>query len=311
LNQITYNGGNDATEEDRLVAANVRSQTREYVYDPTWGALPEGLTDWAYVPAVAVDSQDRIYVNQRGPKSIVVYSREGELLDTWGDQFAKGAHGLHVRQESDGEYLYFTDLAQHAVVKTTLSGREIWTLGEPGRLGDWGKPFNRPTSVAFSPDGDMYVSDGYGNRRVHQFDPRLKLIRSWGEDGKGPSQFSLVHHVWFDTRGGKGRLWVCDRENNRIQIFTPEGEFIEEKTGLARPNNTWIDAQGYLYVTELGAGLTIYDPQDQVLQKIPGGEARREPGWILKPHGIWGDSQGALYIAEVEDGHRIQKFVRK
>lgn len=281
--------------------------TRQYTYDPTWGALPEGLSDWAYVPAVAVDSEDRVYVNQRGAPSVVVYSRAGELLATWGDQFARGAHGLQVRPEKDGEYLYFTDVARHCVVKTTLDGRELWTLGEPGRVGAPGEPFNRPTSVAFSPDGDFYVSDGYGNRRVHHFDPSLRLIRSWGEEGTGPGQFSLVHHVWFDTRGGKRRLWVCDRQNNRIQIFTPEGEFIEEKTDLRRPNNTWIDAAGFLYVAELDAGLTIFDPNDQVVQKIPGGPPR-EPGTIWKPHGIWGDSHGALYIAEVEDGHRIQKF---
>jgi sugar lactone lactonase YvrE len=283
---------------------------REYVYDPTFGSLPEGLTDWEYVPAVAVDSQDRVYVNQRHQKSVVVYSREGELLGTWGAQFAVGAHGLTARQEADGEYLYFVDYARNVITKCTLEGQELWTLGEPGRVGAWGKPFNKPTAIAFTPDGDFYVSDGYGNRRVHHFDPTLRLIASWGEEGTGPGQFSLVHHVWYDTRGGKRRLWVCDRENNRIQIFTPEGEFIEEKTGLKRPNNTWVDPEGYLYVTELGAGLTIYDPNDQLLMKIPGGDPRREPGALLKPHGIWGDSQGSLYIAEVEDGHRIQKFRR-
>ncbi len=282
---------------------------RQYVYDPTWGALPDGLADWAYVPAVAVDSEDRVYVNQRGRPSVVVYSRTGEILATWGDQFAPGAHGLQLRRESDGEYLYFTDVARHCVVKCTLDGRELWTLGEPGRVGAWGEPFNQPTSVAFTPEGDFYVSDGYGNARVHHFDPQLKRIRSWGEKGAGPGQFSLVHHVWFDTRGGQRRLWVCDRENNRIQIFTPEGEFVEEKTGFARPNNVWVDPEGTTYVTELGAGLTILDAQDRVIQKIPGG-ASREPGVILKPHGIWGDSHGALYVAEVEDGHRIQKFVR-
>jgi sugar lactone lactonase YvrE len=283
---------------------------RKYVHDPTWGALPEGITDWAYVPAVAVDSQDRVYVSQRGRPAVVVYSRSGELLATWGDQFAAGAHGLLLRQEADGEYLYFTDVARHCVVKTTLDGRELWTLGEPGKVGAWGEPFNRPTSVTFTPDGDFYVSDGYGNARVHHYDPQLKLIRSWGDKGTGPSQFSIVHHVWFDTRQGQRRLWVCDRENRRIQIFTPDGEFIEEKTGLNRPNNTWVDRDGVMYVTELGAGLTIFDAEDRLMQRLPGSE-QREPGTILKPHGIWGDSQGALYIAEVEEGHRIQKFVRK
>jgi DNA-binding beta-propeller fold protein YncE len=291
------------------MSADSTIATRTYVHDPSWGRLPEGLSDWAYVPAVAVDSEDRVYVNQRGRPSVVVYSRAGELLATWGDQFAEGAHGLYVRREADGEYLYFTDVARHCVVKCALDGREIWTLGEPGRVGTWGEPFNKPTSVAFTPDGDFYVSDGYGNARVHHFDPDRKLIRSWGERGNGPGQFSLVHHVWFDTRGGKRRVWVCDRENNRIQIFSPEGEFVEEKTGFHRPDNTWVDSEGYMYVTELGAGLAILDPNDRLIQRIEGGKSR-EPGMILKPHGIWGDSRGALYVGEVEDGHRIQKFAR-
>jgi len=290
--------------------SNTSGGPREYVYDPNWGKLPEGLSDWAFVPAVAVDSQDRIYVNQRGLPSVLVYSRDGELLATWGDQFAKGAHGLQIREEADGEYLYFTDVARHCVVKCTLEGREIWTLGNPGKHGKSGEPFNRPTSVAFTPDGDFYVSDGYGNARVHHYDPDRQLIHSWGDKGTGPSQFNIVHHVWYDTRGDWPRLWVCDRENNRIQIFTPEGEYVEEKTGLVRPNNTWVDAQGFMYVTELGAGLTIFDPNDRLVQKLPGG-GPREPGSILKPHGIWGDSTGALYVAEVEDGHRIQRFERK
>jgi len=282
---------------------------RQYVHDPSWGHLPHGLADWGYVPAVAVDSQDRIYVHQRARPAVVVYSRTGGILATWGDQFATGAHGLYLRQEVDGEYLYFSDVARHCIVKCTLDGREIWTLGEPGHVGGRGEPFNRPTSLAFTPDGDFYVSDGYGNARVHHFDPDRALIRSWGEPGTGPSQFNIVHNVWFDTRGGRRRVWICDRENNRLQIFTPEGEFVEEKTGFHRPNNVWVDSDGIMYVTELAAGLAILDESDQVVQRIGGGEDR-VPGKLLKPHGIWGDSRGALYIGEVEEGHRIQKFAR-
>ncbi|HEV2123945.1 MAG TPA: hypothetical protein VGW38_14365, partial [Chloroflexota bacterium] len=122
-------------------------------------------------------------------------------------------------------------------------------------------------------------------------------------------QFALVHDVWFDTRGGQRRLWVCDRTNNRIQIFTPEGEFIEEKTGFRRPNGIWVDPAGYVFVAELDARVTILDPNDQVITHI-GGDPERVPGKLLKPHAIWGDSAGNLYIAEVEDGARIQKFTR-
>jgi len=292
-----------------IEAARTSGSMRSYEYDPSWGKLPEGVSAWGVVPAVVVDSQDRVYVHRRAARPVVVYSREGEILSIWGDQFEKGAHGLHIRQELDGEYLYFTDVARHCVVKCTLDGREIWTLGTPGQKGAEGEPFNRPTDVAFTPEGDFYVSDGYGNSRVHHYDPDRKLIRSWGEPGSGPGQFNLVHDVWFDTRREQRRLWVCDRMNHRIQIFSPEGEFVEEKTGFRRPNGIWVDPEGYVYVAELDARVTILDPNDQVVGTI-GGEPDPSPGGLLKPHAIWGDSRGDLYVAEVEDGARIQKFTR-
>jgi sugar lactone lactonase YvrE len=279
-----------------------------YVHDPTWGKLPPGVSEWGVVPAVVVDSQDRVYVHRRAHPSVVVYDRDGEILSTWGERFEAGAHGLHLEREADGEYLYFTDTKLHSVVKCTLDGREVWTLGT-GQVGADGQPFNRPTDIALTPEGDFYISDGYGNRRVHHFDPDRKLIRSWGEEGTGPGQFVLVHDVWFDMRGGRRRLWVCDRTNHRIQIFTPEGEFVEEKTGFRRPNGIWVDSAGYMYVAELDARVTILDPNDQVIGYI-GGDPERVPGKLLKPHAIWGDSRGNLYVSEVEDGARIQKFTR-
>ena len=291
-----------------MIADN-KTHGREYTYDPTWCRLPDGWTAWGVVPAVAVDSQDRIYVLQRASRPVVVYSRTGDILSIWGDQFEKGAHGLCVHRDASGEYLYFTDVARHCIVKCTLDGRELWTLGEPGRVGALGEPFNRPTDITFAPEGDYYVSDGYGNRRVHHFDPQGKLIHSWGEEGKGPGQFSLVHHVYFDTRNGQRRLWVCDRENWRLQIFTPEGEFIMQKTGFRRPNCVWVDAEGCMYVAELNGRVSIMNPQDDIIGYI-GGEQSREPGRLMNPHYVSGDSHGAIYVAEVEIGARVQKFVR-
>jgi DNA-binding beta-propeller fold protein YncE len=297
----------------------------KYVYDANWAKLPPGVEEWGVVPAVVVDRNDRIYVHRRNNPSVVVYDPDGNILKVWGEegkQFAAGAHGLHLELEADGnEYLYFTDTKTHSVVKTDLDGREVWRLGT-GQPAD-GAPFNRPTDISLTPEGDFYISDGYGNRRVHHYSKDLQLIRSWGEEGTGPGQFVLVHDVWFDTRGGQRRLWVADRTNNRIEIFTPDGQFVEEKTGLRRPNGMWVDRAGYMYVAELDQRVTIMDPQDNVIGYVGGHGAddlvgpeveraypAREPGTLLKPHCIWGDSQGSLYVAEVEDGARIQKFER-
>jgi sugar lactone lactonase YvrE len=309
-----------------MTTTTAKPRTDMYVHDPKWAPLPPGVEQWGVVPAVVVDSQDRIYVHRRNNPSVVVYDPDGTIVKVWGKEgepFAAGAHGLHLEKEEDGnEYLYFTDTRQHTVTKTDLDGREIWRLGTPGTAND-GVPFNRPTDVSRTPAGDFYVSDGYGNRRVHHYDKNAKLINSWGEEGTGPSQFVLVHDVWFDTRGGKQRLWVADRTNNRIEIFNPDGTFVEEKTGFRRPNGMWIDRNGYMYVAELDARVTIMDPQDNVVGYIGGHGAddllppereaertypQRTDGTLLKPHCIWGDSLGNLYVSEVEDGARIQKF---
>ena len=280
-----------------------------YEFDPTFGRLPEGFGEWGYVPGVVVDSEDRVYVHHRAPHPVVVYDREGTCLATWGDAFEKGAHGIHIRREADGEYLYLTDVRRHIVVKCDLNGREIWTLGVPGQVGAPGQPFNRPTDIAFAPEGDFYVSDGYGNQRVHHFDQDRKLIHSWGEPGSGPGQFNLVHDVWFDDRGGRRRLWIADRENNRLQVFTPEGDFVEEKTGFRRPTGLFVDAAGFMYVSELVGRVTILGPNDQVVSRL-GGEQSVEPGKLMNPHAVWTDSRGDMYVPEVELGSRIQKFVR-
>ncbi|HET7769794.1 MAG TPA: hypothetical protein VFN74_13540 [Chloroflexota bacterium] len=307
-----------------MTATTSKPRIDLYVHDPKWGKLPPGVEQWGVVPAVVVDSQDRVYVHRRNIPSVVVYDPDGNIVKIWGkegEQFAAGAHGLHLEQEADGnEYLYFTDTKTHSVVKTDLDGREVWRLGT-GQPVD-GAPFNRPTDISLTPEGDFYISDGYGNRRVHHYSKDLQLIKSWGEEGTGPGQFVLVHDVWFDTRGGQRRLWVADRTNNRIELFTPEGEFVEEKTGFRRPNGMWIDKNGYMYVAELDARVTILDPHDNVVGYIGGHGADdllapeaertyppRTDGTLLKPHCIWGDSLGNLYVSEVEDGARIQKFM--
>jgi sugar lactone lactonase YvrE len=286
-----------------------RGITPRFVHDPTWGGLPAGWTDWGYVTGVAVDSQDRVYVLHRAAHPVVVYNQTGDVLAMWGEGFEVGAHGLHIRQEPEGEFLYFADVARHCVFKYTLDGRKVWTLGEPGRVGADGEPFNKPTDVAFAPEGDFYVSDGYGNARVHHYDQDRKLIRSWGQPGNAPGQFNMVHDVWVDTRGAQRRVWVCDRMNNRLQVFSPDGEFLEEKTGFREPNSVWVDPEGFMYVAELHARVTILDQDGGVVGQL-GGEPDAATGGLLKPHAVWGDSAGGLYVAEVEDGARIQRFRR-
>jgi len=117
-----------------------------------------------------------------------------------------------------------------------------------------GAPFHDPTQVARAPNGDVYVSDGYVNSRVHRFSPEGKLIHSWGEPGQGPGQFKLPHAGWVDARE---RVWVGDRENNRIQFFNLDGAFLYEWPDYRRPADFYMDADGIMYVAELDAGVAI------------------------------------------------------
>ncbi len=201
-------------------------------------------------------------------KGVVVAERDGTFVRAWGEgMFTPRAHGLTVAPD---DTLWFTDDGDHSVRKFTRDGELLRTLGTSGRPSDTGYdgknhgsvqraagPFNRPTNLAIAPKGDLYVSDGYGNARVHHFSPRGELVRSWGEPGSGPGQFRLVHAVAVDE---DGRVFVCDRENDRIQIFSPEGEYLEEWTSVQRPTHLVFDGRGHAIVGELTwrAGMTSF-----------------------------------------------------
>jgi DNA-binding beta-propeller fold protein YncE len=200
-----------------------------------------------------------------------------------------------------------------------------------------GPPFNFPTNLAISPNGDLYVADGYGNARIHRFSPDGTLLMSWGEPGSGPGQFHVPHGIAIDRHG---TIYVADRENSRIQLFTAEGKFLTEWTDIARPCQVFIDDTSCVYVAELGyrAGmwpgthpptpaatggrLSIFDIHGQLLARWGGGDNPCAPGDFFAPHDVWVDSRGDIYVSEVTMSaggnrglvdprcHCIQKFIR-
>lgn len=282
-----------------------------YDHIPDWGQLPDGRS-WGNVRTLVGDSQGRLYIQHAPPDEIVILDLDGQFLGAWPDIFEGHAHGLFISSEPDGEYIYVSDMEKHVVVKCTLEGEPVWTLGEPGNPGDWGHPFNRPCDMAVAPEGDFYVADGYGNRHVHHFDPDRKLIRSWGGKGTGPGEFGSVHDVFVDSRGGTRRIWIADHPNNRLQVFTPDGEFIEELTGFRGPSAMVVNADGEMYVSEeRGGRITILSPDNEVIAYIGREERETEPGQMMDPHSVWLDSRGDVYAPEVSEGQRIQKFVRR
>ena len=279
--------------------------THQYTVHENWWTLPEGW-EFGWVPAVAVDSQDRVYVYSRSEHPMVVFDRDGNFIDSWGDDILKDAHGIFIDADDN---IYCTEREPHVIRKFTTDGELLMTLGTPDVPGADGEPFNLPTDFALGPDGEMYISDGYGNARVHKYSPDGELIKSWGQPGTGPGEFDLPHCVRVDPRN---RLMVADRENNRIQFFTLDGEYIEEWGDLLQPDTIYIDDDDLVYIAELGQRVTIMTLDGEVISQWGSERGSTVPGEFLAcPHGIWLDSHGDIYVGEVQADARLQKFIRQ
>ncbi len=279
--------------------------THQYTVAENWWTLPEGW-EFGWIPAVAVDSQDRVYVYSRSEHPMVVFDRDGNFIDSWGDDLLKDAHGIFIDADDN---IYCTERETHVVRKFNTAGELLMTLGTPDVPGGEGEPFNLPTDLALGPDGEMYISDGYGNARVHKYSPDGELIKSWGQPGTGPGEFDLPHCVRVDPRN---RLMVADRENNRIQFFTLDGEYIEEWGDLLQPDTIYIDDDDLVYIAELGQRISIMTLDGEVVSQWGSERGSTVPGEFLAcPHGIWLDSHGDIYVGEVQADARLQKFIRQ
>ncbi len=279
--------------------------THQYTVQEDWWTLPEGW-EFGWIPAVAVDSQDRVYVYSRSEHPMVVFDRDGNFIDAWGDDILKDAHGIFIDADDN---IYCTERDTHVMRKFTTNGELLMTLGTPDEPGAEGEPFNKPTDFALGPDGEMYISDGYGNARVHKYSPDGELIKSWGQPGTGPGEFDLPHCVRVDPRN---RLMVADRENNRIQFFTLDGEYIEEWGDLLQPDTIYIDDDDLVYIAELGQRISIMTLDGEVISQWGSERGSTVPGEFLAcPHGIWLDSHGDIYVGEVQADARLQKFIRQ
>ena len=290
------------------------SGTQTYELVEGWGNFPSGWR-WGQVGGVAADSQDRIHVFTRTDHPLMVFDREGKFLYSWGEGFFEDAHGILIGPDDS---IFLVDRVPQVAMKFTHAGKLLFTMGNRGHPSDTGyteehrevthagPPFHHPTDAALSPNGEIYISDGYRNCQVHKFSPEGKLLFSWGEPGQGPGQFRLVHSVWEH----KGRVYVADRQNDRLQVFTPEGKFLEAWPGYLQPCKIFIDDNDVIYVAELGDRVSIVDLKGNVIARW-GGERTHDPGLFWGPHGIWTDSKGDLYVAEVLEGQRVQKFAKK
>jgi DNA-binding beta-propeller fold protein YncE len=297
----------------RLEGGNVVLESGDYAFrvDRDWAKLPAG---WSFreVAAVGVDAQDNVYVFNRGENPMIVFDRDGNFLRSWGERLFRHAHGVHIAP--DGA-IYCTDDGDHTVRKMTPDGKVLLEIGSPNKPAAFmsGQPFNRCTHTALSPKGEIYVSDGYGNPRVHKYTPDGRLLLSWGQSGTSPGQFNLPHAVCCDADGW---VYVADRENHRIQVFDGNGKYETQWNDLHRPSGFCMSggACPLCYVGEigpymsvnrhypnLGPRVSILDTKGNVLArlgKVPDAYGQ-EPGQFMSPHGIAVDSRGDIYVGEV------------
>ncbi len=321
------------------IIANVGD--RQYELVEGWGQLPEGWR-WGQCAGVACDSNDNVHVFTRTEHPQMVFDKSGKLIDHWGEELFEYPHGICITPHNND--MYFVETDTHIVTKFNQAGRHLLSIGkrhEPSDTG-WteeireavddpnisgggipiingvahgGGPFHRPTDISIAANGDIYVSDGYRNSRVHWFGADGTLKKSIGEPGNakdlkgtkdGPNLYHTPHGIWVH----KDRVYVSDRENYRIQVYDLDLNFIEIWTGLARPTKLYVDpTEEVMYVSELDDRFSILNLDGTFIGSY-GSERSNDPGKFWGPHGIWTDSEGSIYVAEVLNGQRIQKFAR-
>jgi DNA-binding beta-propeller fold protein YncE len=330
---------------------------RQYELVEGWGILPSGWT-WGQVAGVATDSEDNVHVFTRTDHPYMVFDKSGKLIDHWGEGIFREAHGVCITPDDS---IFFVEHGSHVILLFDKHGRHRFTMGTRGVPSDtgytkeirdpddndpsipggeigsrteaWsavngvaygGGPFNQPTDICVTPDGSIFVSDGYRNCRVHKFASDGTLIKSWGEPGNArelrntkdkPGHFHTPHGIWAH----KDKVYVSDRENNRIQIFTLDGDFVDIWTDYLRPTKIFIDpTEEVMYVSELDDRVSIVDLSGNVIGRIGAGHVigerdggrSHEPGEFFGPHSIWKDSEGSILVGEVLEGRRLQKFAR-
>lgn len=321
-------------------------------YEPVigWEQLP-GDRKHADVSAVAVDGQDRVYLLTRFDQGVLVYDKDGTFLWAWGEDAFERPHGM----AASATEVWVTDTGDHTVRKFSPEGELVIELGTKGQASDTGfdttipvrdqkartesvvggPPFNQPTGVVVAPGGDIFITDGYGNCKVHRYSPSGELLHSFGSPGDEPGQFRLPHTLVFDQ---SGRLLVADRGNEMIHVLTPDGEVIEA-WDCQRPNALAVSSDGLVFIgqsawkignyswargeiaEDMQASVSVRSPDGgAVVATIGGGPDASVPGNFVTCHGIALDSEDNLYVAdvtfssqsrdEVPDGRSFQKLQR-
>jgi hypothetical protein len=299
-----------------------------YEVVPDWPQRPPEI-HWGQMPSISVDKQDNVWVYTRTNPVVQVYSPEGRLIQSWREEDARTIpHALKF--DSDGN-VWLVDVGLQVARKFSRDGKVLLTLGTLGEAGEDERHFNKPTDIAFGPNGDIYISDGYTNNRIVRFDKTGKYIEAWGKLGTGKGEFSIPHAIAADS---KGRLYVADRNNVRVQVFDADGRWLDTWANILVPWTFWISPQDDIWICGSSPMQWTTDPKyptaplgcppkDQLFMKFSpdgkvlqhwtmpkGADDAEKPGELNWLHAIAFDSKGNVYLGDII-GKRLQKFVPK
>lgn len=301
----------------------------EYDVDPNWPQRPENISKKGWVSGLAIDAKEQVWFLQNGLDPIQVYTTAGKFVRSWGKGRFVSPHGLRIDHEGN---VWVADFGLHIVQKFTPKGELLMTLGVRGQKGEDETHFNMPTDMAITPAGDIFITDGYGNRRIVHDDKDGQFVKAWGQYGTAPGSFVLPHAIVVDS---KGRLYVADRNSARIQVFNQDGKLLDQWTNVIMPWGISINAKDEIWVCGSSPHWwkrngTYPEYKDQVFMRfstdgrvqqiwqIPLGDigedknnpdvSRLQPGEAVGVHCIAEDSKGNLFVGDIY-GERAQQFI--
>lgn len=298
--------------------------THQYEWVPGWAKLPEGMKNFGNTHgSVVVDSKDRIFVNTDTEHAVMIFDADGKFIKSWGKDFRGGAHGMTIAKEGDKEVMWLAHTGRHEVVKTTLDGEVLQSIGVPEQAGVYqDKNKYLPTDVAIAPNGDVYVGDGYGMHWVHRWNAKGEYVQSWRGGEGDAGKFKTPHGIWIDVRKDPATVIVADRGNSRLQIFTLDGKPLGiVKEGLRNPCKVQV-RNGDVLIPDLKGRVTILDKDNKLIAHIGENSDKGKQGnhgvppdqWkdgeFTAPHGAAWDSKGNLYVQDWNATGRVSKLKR-
>ena len=303
----------------------------KYEWIRNWAKFPAGMQPGNMHGAVQVDARGFIYFSAESEHAILVFDQNGKFIRSFGkewktDKPGEGIHGMQLVNEGGKEFIYLTHLDRHQFARITLQGETVWVKGYPEQSGLYAKADEfKPTGIAVAPNGDFYVTDGYGKNYIHHYNARGEYVNSWGGKGAEDGKFNTPHAIIVDTRGKEPLVLVTDRAQHRLQWFTLDGKHVRTLPGdndlLRLPATLHIRGTD-LVVGDLSGRVTILDKDNKLVTHLgdnidPKKRATNQvkpeqwlDGQFISPHGICWDQKGNLYVEEWLQTGRIVKLKR-